>query len=66
MAPRCKNPLYSAVPNSPFDLGTPMLSNVDLPDVSFPDIPPLETPVKARYTEEDLQKITKLCMDLFF
>ena len=42
-----------------------MSSNNGPPDVPPPDTPPLEAPAEARYTQEDLQIITKLCMNLF-
>lgn len=35
-------------------------------DISFLDISALETLTKVKYTSENLQKITKPCIDLFF
>ena len=44
--------------------GTPAPSDVGPPDAPAPDAP-VPAPAPARYTEEDLQRITKLCMDSF-
>ena len=53
-------------PEQPASLeeGTPVPSDVGPPDAPAPAAPVL-APAPARYTEEDLQRITKLCMDLF-
>ena len=53
-------------PEQPASLkeGTPVSSDVGPPDAPAPAALVL-APAPAQYTKEDLQRITKLCMDLF-
>ena len=44
---------------------TPAASDVGPSDAPAPDAP-VPAPAPARYTEENLQRITKLCINLFF
>lgn len=66
----CRNPSRSAISSNSLNLGTSTLNNAGSPDISFPDtfspeVLMSEAPAKARYIEEDFQKITKFCIDLF-
>ena len=62
--PSTVSPSEPEQPASPEE-GTLAPSDVGPPDAAAPAAP-VSAPASARYTEEDLQRITKLCMDSLF